>query len=265
MEKSRQWAPTGKYPPRREWERSFGTLSELIGRMAPTVGQALALAPIRSKPQRTYDTLSDDFDPEGRDIPLRLARLFGGPDRIQARGLRKILKEFGRESGLFDDVSIKKFRGKFGSAFQVYVKMGRRKMNLVDVGYGVSQSLPVVVQSVLASHNRIILLQQPEVHLHPRAQAALGTLFLDLVFHEHKTLVVETHSDYLIDRIRREVARRKLDPKVISLLYFERTGANCVVHAIELDENGNIRNAPRGYRRFFLEEEMRLLQRKRGR
>ena len=106
-----------------------------------------------------------------------------------------------------------------------------------------------------------ILLQQPEVHLHPKAQAALGSLFIDLVSKNNKTIFVETHSDYLIDRIRTDIANKKIDPSIVSILYFERPQSRSKVYEIRLDENGNIKNAPSSYRRFFLDEEHALLAR----
>jgi predicted ATPase len=109
--------------------------------------------------------------------------------------------------------------------------------------------------------DRFLLLQQPEVHLHPRAQAALGALFAQLAAKGHRSMIVETHSDYLIDRVRQDVAAGKISPKIVALLYLHREGLEKKCHLIELDRLGNLIDPPDYYRSFFLEEEWRLLRR----
>src|SRR5262249_4368610 len=151
---------------------------------------------------------SEDYSPEGDHVPKVLARLLSAePSSASARQLRSALQRFGKESGLFQDIGIKKLGKGPDDPFQVQVAAGGPKVNLMDVGYGVSQALPVIVQSVLRRQNSLLLIQQPEVHLHPRAQAALGTFFVELATLGQDTLLVETHSDFLVDRVRQEVAK----------------------------------------------------------
>jgi predicted ATPase len=131
---------------------------------------------------------------------------------------------------------------------------------LVDVGYGVSQVLPILVDTLQGTGtNRTFLLQQPEVHLHPRAQAELGSFFAREA-NAQRRFVIETHSDYLVDRVRMEVRRgENLRPKDVSLLYFKRTEHGSVVHNINLDTQGEITDPPPGYRQFFMNEVQSLL------
>ena len=106
----------------------------------------------------------------------------------------------------------------------------------------------------------MFLLQQPEVHLHPSAQAAMGSLFCQVAGYERQ-VVVETHSDHLIDRVRMDVrdGRTKLKPEDVSILYFERNDLDVCIHSLRFDEHGNVQGAPDGYRNFFLEETRRSL------
>ena len=118
--------------------------------------------------------------------------------------LREALERFGRESGLYDEIAVKPLGKRGGEPFQMHVrKFGRRAKgplrNLVDVGYGVSQALPVITELFRDDETPMFLLQQPEVHLHPSAQAALGSLFCQIA-NWRRQLVVETHSDHLLDR-----------------------------------------------------------------
>ena len=106
----------------------------------------------------------------------------------------------------------------------------------------------------------MFLLQQPEVHLHPTAQAALGSLCCEVAALQRQ-LIVETHSDHLLDRVRTDVRdqRGRLKPDDVSILFFERSALDVHIHSLRLDEQGNILGAPKSYRRFFMEETQRSL------
>ena len=179
--------------------------------------------------------------------------------------LKDALEGFGQASGLFNEISIKPLGKKDSEPFQVQVRKsgGRLKgprRNLIDVGYGVSQVLPVIADLLRHRAPPIFLLQQPEVHLHPSAQAALGSLFCQ-VAEPDRQLIIETHSDHLLDRVRMDVrdGTTRLKPDDVSILFFERNDLDVRIHSIRLDEEGNVLGAPEGYRRFFLEETTRSL------
>jgi predicted ATPase len=113
----------------------------------------------------------------------------------------------------------------------------------------------------VTSQRGLLLLQEPEIHLHPRAQAALGSFFSQLVAKKKKEVVIETHSDYLLDRVRLEVANGTIPADKVLILFFDKHGFETHVHQIMLDENGTLLNVPPTYREFFLKEEMNLFSR----
>ncbi len=222
-----------------------------------------ASAPVRSKPHRTYDPARVARDSEGDYIPMYLANEYF-EDKKRWGSLKERLEAFGQQAGLFDEISIKPL-GKQTGPFQVQVRRftSRAKgpeRNLIDVGYGVSQVLPVITELLRPDTPPMFLLQQPEVHLHPSAQAALGSLFC-AVAGPKRQLIVETHSDHLIDRVRMDVrdGETKLKPNDVSILYFERKGLHVSIHSLGIDPDGNITGAPAGYRQFFMEETTRSL------
>ena len=224
-----------------------------------------ASAPVRSKPRRTYDPSKPAPDPEGDYVPMYLADVFSDKGRWAI--LRKGLERFGKTAGLFDEISIKRLGQRGSEPFQVQVRKSGGKLkgpwrNLIDVGYGVSQALPVITEMLREEAPSLFLLQQPEVHLHPSAQAALGSLFCQ-VAGPKRQLVVETHSDHLIDRVRMDVRDgvSELKPDDVSILYFERGDLDVNIRSLEIDEDGNIVGAPDGYRSFFMEETARSLWR----
>ncbi len=125
-------------------------------------------------------------------------------------GMKESLERFGDASGLFHGLDVKRLGRQESSPFQILIKIAGPAFNLVDVGYGVSQALPIVVDLLQGKKGQMFLVQQPEVHLHPRAQAELGTLLGQLAKADKKRIIVETHSDYLIDRVRMDVRDGKI-------------------------------------------------------
>ncbi len=223
-----------------------------------------ASAPIRFRPKRTYDPSRPAPDPEGEYIPDYFAGMSRNAPERWGR-LKSDLEGFGRDSGLFDEIGVLSFGKTAGSPFQVQIrKFGKRlkgpKRNLIDVGYGVSQALPILTELLREDAPGMFLLQQPEVHLHPRAQAALGSLFCNLAA-AGKQIVVETHSDYILDRVYMDIRDKKTPLKAedVSILYFERDELDVNIHSIRVDKDGNVHDAPLGYRRFFMEEMRRSI------
>ena len=252
-------------PDDRDWERidrlvethRRGSLNYLGRR--PYAG-----APVRSRPRRTYDPARWSPDSEGEYVPMYLAGLYFRDKRNWTR-LKEKLESVGQASGLFDEISIKPLGRRDSEPFQVQVRKysGRLKgpkRNLIDAGYGVSQVLPVITELLRPDGPSMFLLQQPEVHLHPSAQAAVGSLFCQVAAPDRQ-LIVEMHSDHLLDRVRMDVRDGKtpLNPEDVSILYFERGDLDVHIHSLEIDEEGNILGAPDGYRDFFLEETARSL------
>ena len=228
------------------------------------MNRPFASAPVRSKPRRTYDPARTTPDPEGDYIPMHIANEYFR-DKAAWRLLKKQIEEFGKDAGLFNEISIKTLGKRESEPFQLQVRKFAGKLkgprhNLIDVGYGVSQVLPVIIELWRGDAPRMFLLQQPEVHLHPSAQAALGSLFCRAAA-QGRQLIVETHSDHLMDRVRMEVrdGGSGLKPEDVSLLYFERGKLDVRIHSLRFDKQGNVLGAPPSYRRFFMEETERSL------
>ena len=239
-------------------------LSRLAHGHFHTPDRPFASAPVRSKPRRTYDPARPTPDPEGDYVPMYLADVYSR-DKQTWKALNNLLEDYGKASGLFDEISIKRLGNREGEPFQVQVrKSGGKRLkgpwrNLIDVGYGVSQALPVITELLRENAPDTFLLQQPEVHLHPMAQAALGSLFCQVVGPERQ-LIVETHSDHLLDRVRMEIRDgTELRPDDVSILFFERGDLDVRIHSLRIDEMGNILDTPDSYRRFFMQETQRSL------
>ena len=134
-------------------------------------GALFASAPVRSKPLRTYDLWHSTRDSEGDHTPTYVAEMYSRDDGRWS-ALRAALEEVGKDAGLFDEFTIERLSKREGSPFQVKVrKFGSRSKgpwrNLIDAGYGVSQTLPVLTELLRSDASALFLLQHPEVHLHP--------------------------------------------------------------------------------------------------
>ena len=225
-------------------------------------------SPIRSQPKRTYDPTREFNDPEGSDIPMYLTRIEATQEK-DWEALKQQLIGFGKSSGLFQNIEIKKLGRSLGAPFQLQFKVRGPKVNIIDVGYGVSQILPILVQILSSDVSRdtrriprrstFSLLQQPEVHLHPKAQAEFSSLLAKLASRGRQSFIVETHSDYMIDRARIEIRKGNIRPDDVSLIYFEPKGRTVKVHNISFDKMGNLEDVPPHYREFFLKETDRLM------
>ena len=220
--------------------------------------ETFAGAPVRSQPRRTYDPIRQSRDPEGEYVPSYLASL-SRRDSDEWGVLKHRLEDFGKASGLFDEIAIGSLGESAGDPFQVRIrKFGKElkglERNLIDVGYGVSQALPLLTELLRADAPPVFLLQQPEVHLHPMAQAALGSLFCSVA--RERQLIVETHSDYIVDRVGMDIRDKTTDltPDDVSILFFERGELDARIHSLRLDDMGNVLGAPPSYREFFSAE-----------
>ena len=230
----------------------------------------IPVAPLRAKPKRTYDPVREIDSPEGAHIPMLMMRL-NHSEKKRWRSLHDDLVDFGKESGLFADIKVRRHGKQISDPFQLQVKVqSGSHANIMDVGYGVSQSLPILVSLLSGEENgasdrrydraaKTFLLQQPEVHLHPRGQAELAGLFARVVKKGRNRFLIETHSDYIVDRLRILVRRKLLRPNDVSIIFFEPKRNAAKMHNITLDKFGNLKNAPPSYRSFFLKETDRLL------
>lgn len=138
--------------------------------------------------------------------------------------------------------------------------------NLIDVGHGLSQLIPIIVQVFMdreplrqsrrkLGHSRQLnLIEQPELHLHPAAQAALADLFIAGVHHSgegeepKRTYLIETHSEHMLLRLRRRIVEGTLNPDDVAIYYTEKNadGKSVDVRRLEIEPDGSIPEWPEG-------------------
>jgi len=109
--------------------------------------------------------------------------------------------------------------------------------NLCDVGFGLSQILPIII-GAKTEQEKILLIEQPELHLHPALQAEMGNLFVDSLKQQHNTFLIETHSEHLILRFQKLVRKKILSHEEIAVLYVSQDEDGSNVQQLHLDEDG---------------------------
>jgi predicted ATPase len=149
--------------------------------------------------------------------------------------------------GVANEVKIQ-MAGQSGVSWQVVHQEGHKALPLTAVGVGVSQVLPILVMGLLAPDNTLLLVEQPELHLHPRVQARLGDFFMGLT-QCGKQCLIETHSENLISQLRVHIVEAGGQEKSNCLIYFvdqDEQGA-ARFNPVEISAQGNILNWPDGF------------------
>lgn len=158
------------------------------------------------------------------------------------RALVKCLQEL----KLLNELHTKTFPG---GRFDIKVKPGGASVetSLIDVGFGVSQFLPIVVADLQLGKGATVAISQPEIHLHPSAQSLLGDYFLKNTIDNDKRYIIETHSEYLVNKFRALIAKGSLAPDDVSVYYLRKTSDRSESFRITFTKDGKIEGAPKDF------------------
>jgi len=147
-----------------------------------------------------------------------------------------------KEMNLADGLAV---RGLGGSArYELMIEKDGEASNIKDVGVGVSQVIPVVVAALFAKPGHIVIIEEPESHLHPLAQSLLADLFAQISRQRKVQFIIETHAEHLFRRMQTLIAKQKIKPEEAAEYFIERDGKTAKLRALDIDEVGRIRNWP---------------------
>jgi hypothetical protein len=222
-------------------------------------GQLYYLGPLREFPQRHYAWKGSEPADMGRrgervvDAMLaargRKADISTGRGRgRKLRTLEERIAYWLKELGLIHAFSVEPI-AENSSIYQVRVQKSASsaQVSITDVGFGVSQILPVLVLCYYVPEGSIVLLEQPEIHLHPSVQSGLADVFIDAVKNRNIQIILESHSEHLLRRLQRRIAEESLEPKDTALYFCEIDKGGSSLTTLDVDLLGTIRNWPEDF------------------
>lgn len=220
------------------------------------------IAPLRATAERYYrlrNLAVDEVDYQGKNLPIFINSL-----------TKKQLEEFQLWTDEHFGFVVNTDKSKGHLSLQIKLHGSDKSINLSDTGFGYSQVLPIITQLwELSSRKRntsqayvertqriplVIAIEQPELHLHPAIQAKLANAFIACIDLAHKNkcelqLLIETHSETIVNYFGRAIARNKLKPEDVSVILFEKNAGDSVttVHNSSYDSDGFLTNWPYGF------------------
>lgn len=120
-------------------------------------------------------------------------------------------------------------------------------VTLVDVGYGLAQFLPVLVLCYYAPEESTLILEQPGIHLHPKVQSQLADLIIEVITERNLQILIESHSEHLLNRLQRRIAEEKISVDKTALYFCRNDEGVSAIERLKMDEFGNITNWPENF------------------
>ena len=216
------------------------------------------LGPLRTKAERLYSWTGIEPESVGYAGENTVAAILAARSRKISLGYRRPAKPFEeiiatklKEMGLIEAFKVNPISEQRQEyEVKVRTKGARDWVDLPDVGFGISQVLPVLVQCFYAPAGSIILMEQPEIHLHPSAQSALADVMIDVINsrerggHRGIQLVIETHSEHFLRRLQRRIAEDAVPQEKVSAYFANIDRIPAKLEPLQIDLFGNIRNWP---------------------
>lgn len=221
------------------------------------------LGPLRQPPARMYQWSGDTPDDVGQRGEHAIAAILAAEgEKIKLnRGPRKPLMGFAefiaswlKDLGIISSFTVRPV-AEGRKEYEVLLKThaSAPEVKLTDVGFGVSQVLPALVQAFYCPAGSTVWMEQPEIHLHPRVQAELADVFISAVQAReagkprHVQLIVESHSEHFLNRLQRRIAEETIKPEDVSIYFARRKGGSTELEPLRLNKFGDIENWPENF------------------
>ena len=242
----------------RAYYQNAGFLSDFELELEQLCNRIFYLGPLREYPRRQYTWAGSQPTDMGRRgervIDALLAARESGKSLARGRGRKRLtleerVAEWLKDLGLIEGFEVRLI-APGSKLYQVWVRRAAQspEVLITDVGFGVSQILPVITLCYYAPEGSTIILEQPEIHLHPHVQAALADVFIDAMKTRNIQIILESHSEHLLRRLQRRIAEDELRHEQAAL-YFCTTDkqGRSQLQTLDLDPFGNITNWPKEF------------------
>ena len=221
------------------------------------------LGPLRDHPKRIYSWSGETPESVGQKGEFVVAAILAASEQERKlnRGLKRHLARFDafiaqwlKDLGIIDSFAVKPV-AEGRKEYEVVVKTHATasEVKITDVGFGVSQVLPALVQAFYCPPNSTIWMEQPEIHLHPQVQAELADVFISATQarenrkERHVQLIVESHSEHFLNRLQRRIAEGAVAPEDVAVYFCRRAGSATELEPLRLNMFGEIENWPENF------------------
>lgn len=228
-------------------------LSDIVLQFEQQFQQLHYLGPLREYPQRTYVWGGERPTNVGLKGELAVSALLASknekvyPDERRGKHNRidVIIAEWMVKLGLAHAFQTRQL---MAGSNQYEVRLRRQEHSpevlITDMGIGVSQILPVLVLCYYVPPGSTIILEQPELHLHPSVQSGLADVFIDVIQRRHVQIMIESHSEHLLRRLQRRIAEEQISREDAALYFCDLQNGSSQLHLLDIDLFGQIRNWP---------------------
>lgn len=254
----------------------FERTEDLSSKIESFLDNLSHVGPLRKTPQRIYSQNYGVGDPRENEAVDRL--VFQNDSESEL--LRKT-NDWLKETGF--DCELKTEETELRDFYRIKVKENDIEVNLADVGFGLSQTLPIITECISlesklkSSHSNSVgakpqvflrqtetaeytaIIEEPEIHLNPRIEAELGDFFIKSI-DSGINLLIETHSEHLINRLQRRVADGTIDRSNVNIIFVEKQDHITDLREIKMDENGRFSNWPGDFFQDDYKESIEILK-----
>ena len=206
----------------------------------------LYLGPLREHPRPRYTWEGDHPKGIGQEGEKAISALLSG--RIRNLSIDEQILNWLQRLELIDSYDVLPVSDT-SREYEFLVKKYKDgpEVRLTDVGFGVSQVLPVLILCYYAPEGSILILEQPEAHLHPKVQTELADVLIDVVTNRNVQIILESHSEYLLSRLQRRIAEGQISSDDTALYFCQINDGTSEIEQLDVDEYGNIRNWPQDF------------------
>ena len=214
------------------------------------------LGPVRVHPKRSYHWEGDHPEDIGRWGDKTIDALLSA--RVNKLTIQREEKdipiedrisEWLREMNLAHSFLLERTGPRDGKDYDVRIQKREHgpKVTLADMGYGLSQFLPVLVLCYYVPKGSTLILEQPGIHLHPKVQSQLADLIIEVITERKLQILVESHSEHLLTRLQRRIAEEKISVDNTALYFCRNDAGVSNIENLKMDEFGNITNWPKNF------------------
>lgn len=243
--------------------KNAGFMADFALATESMLGSLSYLGPLRRHPERVYQWSGDTPASVGQEGEATIAAILAaqhdarqinrGPRKAK-QGFSAFIAEWLKQLGVIDDFAVRPV-AEGRKEYEVLVKSspGAPEVKITDVGFGVSQVLPALVQAFYCPPHSTVWMEQPEIHLHPQVQAELADVFISATqarqdsVERHVQLIVESHSEHFLNRLQRRVAEGVLAPENVAIYFCRRAGSATELEPLRLNVLGEIENWPENF------------------